>query len=336
MAQFSRTWWGQRFIEALEQFTDPSRLGRGRSYASGGRILDYTLANGTVAARVRGSINPYFGVYEEPIYKTSITIKAISAADWTKVIQQIASRADLITKLLLNEMPDTIEEAFSRLDLHLLPHSQRDFVTECSCPDYANPCKHIAGVYYLLASALDQDPFVMFELRGLSRDALHAELARSPLGQILASALAANDVALEVEPVESYYTRPTREAAAEGMSPAGADTSSSSASSSSSKKRTSPGKKSTGAGKKGAGTVTSGTSSGNSGTSSGNSGTSHKEFWTGAKRPPAPPAASQASVPALLIKKQGDYPPFWHKDHSFISVMEELYERVRTKNRQMK
>ncbi len=279
MGQFSRTWWGQRFIAALEQFTDPARLGRGRSYASGGRILDYTLANGTVTARVRGSINPYFGVYKEPIYRTSITIKAITAADWTKVIRQIASRADLVTKLLMNEMPDTIEDAFSELGLHLLPHSERDFVTTCSCPDYANPCKHIAGVYYLLASALDHDPFLMFELRGLSRDDLRVELARSPLGQILASALVSSDV--PVEPVESYYTRPIREPAAVV--------------------------------------------------------TNHKEFWTGAKRLPPPLATtSQASVSALLIKKQGDYPPFWHKDVSFISVMEELYDRVRTKNRQMK
>src|SRR3989440_1489850 len=277
MAHFGRTWWGQRFIAALEQFTDPGRLGRGRSYASNGRILDYKLADGTVSARGRGSINPYFGVYKEPIYKTSITIKAISAADWTKVIRQIASRADLITKLLMNEMPDTIEDAFSGLGLHLLPHSERDFVTSCSCPDWANPCKHIAGVYYLLASALDHDPFLMFELRGLSRDDLRAELARSPLGQILASALTPDDVL--VEPVVSYYTRPTKE-------PAGA-------------------------------------------------APSHKEFWTGARRlPSAPATASQAStsVPALLIKKQGDYPPFWHKDMSFIGVMEELYERVRTKN----
>jgi len=279
MAQFSRTWWGQRFIAALEEFTDPARLGRGRSYASGGRILEYTLARGTVTARVRGSINPYFGVYKEPIYRTTITIKAISSADWTKAIRQIASRADLVTKLLMNEMPDTIEDAFSGLGLHLLPHSERDFVTDCSCPDYANPCKHIAGVCYLLASALDHDPFLMFELRGLSRDDLHAELARSPLGQILASALVSTDV--PVEPVESYYTRPTREPAAVVAS--------------------------------------------------------HKEFWTGAKRLPALLAStSQASVPALLVKKQGDYPPFWHKDVSFISVMEELYDRVRTKNRQMK
>src|SRR3989440_5786340 len=280
MAQFSRTWWGQRFIAALEQFTDPARLGRGRSYASGGRILDYTLVKGTVTARVRGSINPYFGVYKEPIYRTSITIKAISAADWTKAIRHIASRADLITKLLMNEMPDTIEDAFSGLGLHLLPHSERDFVTDCTCPDWANPCKHIAGVYYLLASALDEDPFVMFELRGLSRDDLHAELVKSPLGQILASSLTAADV--PVEPVESYYTRPTAKEVVAGAA-------------------------------------------------------SHKEFWMGAKRLPALLAStSQASVPALLIKKQGDSPPFWHKDISFIAVMEELYERARTKNRQMK
>ena len=280
MGQFSRTWWGQRFIAALEQFTDPARLGRARSYASGGRILEYKIADGTVNARVRGSINPYFGVYKEPIYKTSITIKAISPADWTKAIRTIGARADLVTKLLMNEMPDTIEDAFSGLGLHLLPHSEGDFVTSCSCPDWSNPCKHIAGVYYLLASALDRDPFLIFELRGLSRDALHSELVRSPLGQILSSALKSNELPA-VEPVASYYTSPLRKPDAVIDS--------------------------------------------------------HKEFWTGAKRlPTAPIAPSQASVPALLIKKQGDYPPFWHKDASFIDVMEELYDRVRTKNKQMR
>ncbi len=278
MVQFSRTWWGQRFLAALERFTDPARLGRGRSYASGGRILDYTVADGTVKARVRGSINPYFGVYKEPIYRTTITITQISAANWTKVIQRIASRADLIAKLLQQEMPDRIEEVFAAEDLHLLPHSQRDFVTTCSCPDYANPCKHIAGVYYLLAAALDRDPFLLFALRGLSREALHAELIKSPLGQVLASALTEDE--LPVVPTESYHTRPTK-------APAGASA-------------------------------------------------SHREFWTGARRLPPPETISQARVPALLVKKQGDYPPFWHKDASFIGVMEELYDRVRTKSSQMK
>lgn len=281
MGQFSRTWWGKRFIDALEAFTDPGRLGRGRSYAVNGRIRSYTIADGTVTAKVRGSVNPYFGVYKEPLYDTEITITPIKPADWTKIISKISMRADLVTKLLMNEMPDAIEDVFTSLGLHLLPHSQRDFETDCSCPDYSNPCKHIAGVYYLLASALDNDPFIMFELRGLSREKLHAELARSPLGQILASSLNAEEIPLE--PTDTYYTRPTREPIAE------------------------------------------------------TDAVTHKEFWTGKQRlPTAIPAAMQASVPALLIKKQGDYPPFWHKDSSFIGTMEELYDRVRTKSKQMK
>jgi len=278
MAQFGRTWWGQRFIAALEQFTNPARLGRGRSYASGGRILDHAVANGMVKARVRGSLNPYYGVYKEPVYQTTITIAPIAAANWTQVIRRIASRADLVTKLLQQEMPETIEEVFATVDLHLLPHNQRDFATTCSCPDHANPCKHIAGVCYRLAADLDHDPFLLFALRGLSRDDLHAELIRSPLGQILASALTADAPAVVL--AASYHTRPTK-APADAMA-------------------------------------------------------GHREFWTGAQRLPPPVALSPVRVPALLVKKQGDYPPFWHKDASFLGVMEELYDRVRTKNSQMK
>ena len=148
MAHFGRTWWGQRFIAALEQFTDPGRLGRGRSYARSGKILEYTFADGRVTARVRGSINPYFGVYKEPIYRTSVALAPIARADWSKVIGSIGARAGFITRLLLNEMPDDIEAAFGSVKLHLLPHSRREFLTSCSCPDDANPCKHIAGVTY--------------------------------------------------------------------------------------------------------------------------------------------------------------------------------------------
>ena len=197
MAGFSRTWWGRRFIEALEEFTDADRLARGRSYASGGRILSYEIKGGTVQAKVRGSINPYFGVYVEPTYTTTVTMKPIARADWTKVIADLSSKAGFVAKLLLNEMPDTIEAAFSLHGVELLPHRKKDFTTSCSCPDYYNPCKHIAGVCYLLSSVLDRDPFLMFELRGLSRDDLRAELVQSPLGEILASELTARDVPIQ-------------------------------------------------------------------------------------------------------------------------------------------
>jgi uncharacterized Zn finger protein len=274
-ATSARTWWGQKFIAALEEFTDSGRLNRGRSYARNGRIVTHQLDNGTVRATVRGSVNPYFHVYTEPIYETMVRLKAISRAEWTAVIADVAGKAGFVAKLLLNEMPDTIEDAFARRNLHLLPAGKSDFTTNCSCPDWGDPCKHVAGLCYLVASELDQDPFLLFELRGLPRDQLHAELARSPLGQILASELTSTEA--PIEPVQSFFTRPTKRPA--------------------------------------------------------DAAVSLKEFWTGPKRLPRPPEASGGpTVPALLVKKQGDYPPFWKKDGSFVEAMEALYQRVREKS----
>jgi uncharacterized Zn finger protein len=285
MARFGRTWWGGRFIAALEQFTDPGRLSRGRAYAGNGKIKEYTITGGAVAARVRGSINPYFGVYKEPLYKTTITMRAIAPASWSRVIDHLGTNARLVTMLLLNEMPDTIEDMFAQAGERLMPVTTRDFITTCSCPDYVNPCKHIAGVCYLLASVLDGDPFLLFELRGLAREQLHAELARSPLGKILASELAAHAEEPPIDAVPSFFTAP------EGAPPDTAPAST----------------------------------------------PSHREFWSGRKRlPPLEDTSARSGVPALLIKKQGDFPPFWHKDASFVGVMEELYERVRAKSPQMK
>jgi uncharacterized Zn finger protein len=279
MPDFTRTWWGQKFIAALEEFTDEGRLHRGRAYARNGRILTHKLDQGTVRATVRGSINPYFGVYTEPIYQTSVKLKPINRADWAPLIADIAANAGFVAKLLLNEMPDTIDQAFARRGLNLLPAGKGDFTTKCSCPDWGDPCKHVAGLCYLLAADLDHDPFLLFELRGLPRDQLQAELRQSPLGQVLAAELSPTEA--PIEPAASYFTSPTKQ-------PAG-------------------------------GVV------------------SLKEFWTGHKRlPRLPEPTGGPTVPALLIKKQGDFPPFWKKDASFIDVMEALYERVREKSPSLK
>ncbi|MBF2075876.1 MAG: SWIM zinc finger family protein [Synechococcales cyanobacterium C42_A2020_086] len=206
MSKFSRTWWGQKFIAALEPLTDAGRLSRGRSYASGGKVKEFSIQGGTVTARVRGSINPYFGVYKEPLYTTMIEFQPISAAKWAAAIALIASRASLISRLLLNEIPDSIDDALGILNIHLLPHSHKDFESHCSCPDWSNPCKHIAGVYYLVAAELDRDPFLLFELRGLSRADLLRELAKSPLGRTLSAEL--RRVQQPPRPISSYYPRP--------------------------------------------------------------------------------------------------------------------------------
>jgi len=210
MAKMSKTWWGEKFIEALGQFLDQGRLRRGRSYRSDYRILSFDITENVINALVRGNINHYFGVYKEPKYKVSIKISPISKTKWTKIIGLLSSNAAWISKLLMNEMPDTIEDAFSGLNLHFLPAKAKDFNTDCSCPDWSNPCKHIAGVYYRVASMLDSDPFLLFQLRGLSKEKLQKELSKTALGQALLSGLTSPD-ALEVKDQKKYYTLPLKE-----------------------------------------------------------------------------------------------------------------------------
>ncbi|HYN79626.1 MAG TPA: SWIM zinc finger family protein [Lamprocystis sp. (in: g-proteobacteria)] len=276
MASLGKTWWGQRFIAALEGFTDRGRLARGRGYCSDRRILKFDIADGVVTATVRGNVNPYYGVSKEPRYTTKIQMAPIPAPDWQKAIAYLGGRAGFVCKLLLNEMPDTIDAAFAHVKLPLLPHDRKDFrLTNCSCPDAANPCKHIAGVYYRLAAQLDHDPFLLFELRGLSRAALRESLSRTPLGEALAGI--ADDHALPVVAADSYYTRPL---------PASA----------------SP---------------------------------DYRSFWQGRQRLPTEvEPATPTAVPGILIKKAGDFPAFWDQEGSFIAVMEEIYLRVRTKNKE--
>jgi uncharacterized Zn finger protein len=87
--QFSRTWWGKLFIDALEKISDDGILSRGRFYASNGKIKSYEIKNNIIKAKVRGSINAYFGVYKEPLYKTTIEIKTIAEEDWLKIINYL-------------------------------------------------------------------------------------------------------------------------------------------------------------------------------------------------------------------------------------------------------
>jgi uncharacterized Zn finger protein len=274
MSQFSRTWWGQKFIAVMEKVGDEGRLSRGRSYARGNKVKSFQIQDGVVTAQVRGSINPYFGVHKEPLYHISLEFQPISAAKWSAAIALMASKASIISRLLLKEIPDNIEDTFAQLGLNFLPSTHQDFHATCSCPDWGDPCKHIAGVYYLLAAELDHDPFLLFELRGLSRDDLLKELAKSPLGETLSAELQLE--ARSPQPVDTYYP-PLH-------------------------------------------TVETDTCQ------------TLQEFWHGSKRVPKTMEDSpEVPISGIPIKKQGDFPPFWQRDNSFIEAMETLYYLVKTK-----
>lgn len=164
------TWWSARFIAVLESFTIGSRLQRGRSYARGGQVLGLEIEPGLVSARVQGSRRVPYDVH--------IRVKTLSARSWARLEKVLADRALFAARLLAGEMPHEIEETFATLGLSLFPARSTDLDTDCSCPDFANPCKHIAATFYILAEAFDDDPFLILTWRGRTRDELVSNLRK--------------------------------------------------------------------------------------------------------------------------------------------------------------
>jgi uncharacterized Zn finger protein len=160
--QIGQTWWAQRWAQALSRIMDSGRLSRGRSYARRGQVLNIDEKDSVIKARVQGS--------RKKPYKVSIDVLPISDKAWEQVLDVLADQALFTAQLLAGEMPTQIEEAFSAAGASLFPLSGRELNTECSCPDWSNPCKHIAAVYFLLGEAFDNDPFMLFRLRGRTQD----------------------------------------------------------------------------------------------------------------------------------------------------------------------
>jgi uncharacterized Zn finger protein len=164
MKKAGTTWWGQRWIEALENVLrgDSARLARGRTYARAGRTHDLVVKGGKVTAKVTGS--------RATPYKIAIELTELSAPAWKKAIDGLAKKAQFSAELLAGQMPQTIDEVFVDAGVSLFPKQRADLKTSCSCPDWGDPCKHVAATHYVLGEALDRDPFLLFELRGRTKE----------------------------------------------------------------------------------------------------------------------------------------------------------------------
>ena len=165
---FGQSWWARRWIATLESFDIGSRLVRGRSYARSGQVISIQIEAGIVQARVQGS--------RATPYKVTIRTTMLSSDEWQVAAETLASQTYYAAKLIGGEMPDSIEEAFADAGLSLFPKSLKEISTDCSCPDWSNPCKHIAAVYYLLGEEFDRDPFLIFKLRGSTREAIVSKI----------------------------------------------------------------------------------------------------------------------------------------------------------------
>lgn len=178
------TWWGRRWIEALEKLSPEyaSRLARGKAYARAGRAHDLVVKPGKVKASVTGS-------RPEP-YAISIAIAPLDDAAWAKALAELASKARYSAQLLAGEMPEDVDDVLRKVGVRIFPSKAGDLATECSCPDWANPCKHVAATHYVLGDAFDKDPFLLFELRGRTREQVLAAMRSASTG---AKAKGAND-----------------------------------------------------------------------------------------------------------------------------------------------
>ncbi len=200
---FGSSWWARRWIQALESLGIGSRLTRGRSYARKGQVLDIELKPGQVKAKVQGS--------RPTPYKVKIELAPLGDEQWERAIDAMSEQAIFAAKLLAGEMPQNIEEAFNHAGVPLFPQSARDLITDCNCPDWENPCKHIAAVYYLLGERFDEDPFLLFQLRGRSSEQIvealraHRAAASEDNTQDMPLPSSVEPVAQLVDLMESYY-----------------------------------------------------------------------------------------------------------------------------------
>ncbi|MFD7613769.1 SWIM zinc finger family protein [Streptomyces sp. NPDC059828] len=159
------SWWGNAWVEALEDTAlDPARLARGRSYAGRGHVDAITVTPGRVTAYVHGS--------RPRPYRTDIRLRTLGDEEWERLLDIAAGRPDHIAALLDKDVPHALANA-----AELLP-APGDLIPDCSCPDDGLPCKHAAALCYQTARILDEDPFVLFLMRGRGEQEVLAELTR--------------------------------------------------------------------------------------------------------------------------------------------------------------
>lgn len=164
---FGTTWWGEAWLAALEQgaLADAGRLSRGRTYARQGKVFIDEVLPGIVSARVIGTDE----------YTADLSIKQITDEQWKFVVERIAARAKYAAALNSGELPIELEAELSEAGVNVLPRVG-DLLGDCSCPDWGEPCKHVAALCYLIADLIDGDPFSLFLLRGRSRNDLLRDL----------------------------------------------------------------------------------------------------------------------------------------------------------------
>jgi uncharacterized Zn finger protein len=185
----ANSFWGKSWCSNLERYSDfASRMPRGRTYVRNGSVLDLQIAKGEVAAMVAGS----------SLYKIKITVAPVTAARWKAICRDCAGEINSVVELLQGRLAKGVMDRVCRQGDGLFP-SPEEIKLSCSCPDWADMCKHVAAALYGVGARLDERPQLLFKLRGVDENDLLANagqdlaLTKAPPGA--ANILDGNDVA---------------------------------------------------------------------------------------------------------------------------------------------
>ena len=166
----ARTWWARRWLEVLERMGLGARLGRGKHYAVSGQVTGMRLEGPHVEAQV-------VGTRPDP-YRVTIDFRVPEGASREAIVAHIKGEPMIAARLIADDMPTEVEQAFRDCGLDFFPGGKLapgvyDMTTACSCPDYANPCKHVSAVLLILGEEIARRPMTLLELRGIGEEELY-------------------------------------------------------------------------------------------------------------------------------------------------------------------
>jgi len=167
-----RSWWAKRWMQILEGMGLGVRLGRGKNYAISGQVVSMAIEDNRLLATVQGA-------RPDP-YEVSVDFRVPGEDARNRIIARLCAEPILVARLLVDDLPTEIEMLFKDEGLCLFPGGKLgpgryDMTTKCSCPDYANPCKHTSAVLLLLGEEIARRPATLLALRGIRLEDLYDE-----------------------------------------------------------------------------------------------------------------------------------------------------------------
>lgn len=164
-----QTFWGKAWCDNLERYSDfANRLPRGRTYVRNGSVIDLRIAPGIIQGLVSGS----------EIYKVAVKVTPVTKARWKSICTDCAGAIDSLVELLQGRFSNGVMERICRQNTGLFP-SPREIKLSCSCPDWADTCKHVAAVLYGIGARFDQQPELLFRLHEVDEEELIAKAGRA-------------------------------------------------------------------------------------------------------------------------------------------------------------